>query len=216
MEDLNKDPGPVIHGCGSLLFIWTRFHPRPAAQSDCTREALKQAATTSVPSQRGVCCSILMTKTREGARSRYHTLICLKRASLTKQSAGVQRNPVKARLELGGGHVNNKREKQPSLFVYQNKGCPILECSRSSPKPRKPSRITMALLLHKAGSTAALHSHLSPVVKPFSAAQTIGRVPPLGDQIKHSFFVLQQGEKTCAQTAAQEILTTQVVRSAWL
>lgn len=187
MEDLNKDPGPVNHGCGNQLFIWRRFHPRPAAKSGCTREAPGQAATSAVPSQRGVCSSILMTKNRAGARSRYHTLICLKRASLTIQSAGVQRNPVKARLELGGkgGHVNNKREKQPSLFVSQNKSCPILECSWSSPKPRILSRMTMGLLLHKAGSTTALHSHLSPVVLPFSAAQTIGRVPPLGYQINH-------------------------------
>lgn len=188
MEDLNKDPGPVNHGCGNRLFIWRRFHPRHAAKSGCTREVLGQAETSSVPSQRGVCCSILMTKNREGARSRYHTLICLKRASLTIQSAGVQRNPVKARLELWwwwGGHVNNKREKQPSLFVSQNKSCPILECSWSSPKPRILSRMTMGLLLHKAGSSTALHSHLSPVVKPFSAAQTIGRVPPLCYQINH-------------------------------
>lgn len=189
MEDVNKDPGPVNHGCGNRLFIWKRFHPRPAAKSSCTREALEQATTTSVPSQRGVCCSILMTKTREGARSRYHTLIYLKRASLTIQSAGVLRNPVKARLELGGGgHIGNKRETQPLLFVSQNKGCPILECSWSSPKPGIPSRITMGLLLHKAGSTTALHSHLSPIVKPFSAAQTIGRVPPLGYQINHYFL----------------------------
>lgn len=85
----------------------------------------------------------------------------------------------------GGGHIGNKRETQPLLFVSQNKGCPILECSWSSPKPGIPSRITMGLLLHKAGSTTALHSHLSPIVKPFSAAQTIGRVPPLGYQINH-------------------------------
>lgn len=34
-----------------------------------------------------------------GTRSHYHTLICLKRAGVTIQSAGVHRNPVKA---LGG------------------------------------------------------------------------------------------------------------------
>lgn len=183
MEDLNKDPGPVNHGCGNRLFIWKRFHPHPTAKSGCAREVLGQAATTPVPSQRGVCCSILMTKTRAGARSHYHTLICLKRASLTIQSAGVHRNPVKAKLGLavrGGGQVNNKREKLPLLFVFQNKGCPFSECCWSSPKPRIPSRISMALLLHRAGSTTTLHSHLSPVAKPFSPAQTIDRVPPLG------------------------------------
>lgn len=116
MEDLNKDPGPVNHGCGNRLFICKRFHPRPAAKSGCTREALGQAATTSVPSQRGVCCSILMTKTREGARSRYHTLICLKRASLTIQSAGVQRNPEKARLELGGVMSITKGRNNPRFL----------------------------------------------------------------------------------------------------
>lgn len=116
MEDLNKDPGPVNHGCGNQLFICKRFHPRPTAKSGCTREALGQAATTSVPSQRGVCCSILMTKSRKGARSRYHTLICLKRASLTIQSAGVQRNPAKARLELGGVMSITKERNNPRFL----------------------------------------------------------------------------------------------------
>lgn len=68
----------------------------------------------SVPSPRGVCCSILMTKRGAGAKSRYHTLICLKRASLTIQSAGVHRNPVKA-----GGCVNDKRQQQPHFLSLQ-------------------------------------------------------------------------------------------------
>lgn len=117
-----------------------------------------------------------------------------KESSESKAGVGVGRG------EGGGGHVNNKREKQPSLFVSQNKSCPISECSWSSPKPRILSRMTMGLLLHKAGSTSALHSHLSPVVLPFSAAQTMGRVPPLGYQINHSFGFLQQGEEDlCTQ-----------------
>lgn len=112
--------------------------PAPSPSRVAHGETLGQAATTPVPSPRGVCCSILITKTREGARSRYHTLICLKRASLTMQSAGVPRNQVKAKLELGvgGGHVNNKRENQPLLFVFQNKDCPISDCCWSSPKPK--------------------------------------------------------------------------------
>lgn len=36
----------------------------------------------------------------------------------------------------GGGDVNNKREKQPLLFVFQNKDCPISKCCWSSPKPK--------------------------------------------------------------------------------
>lgn len=111
MENLNKDPGPVNHGCGNWLFIWKRFHPHPTAKSGCAREVLGQAAATPVPSQRGVCCSILMTKTRAGARSHYHTLICLKRAGLTIQSAGVHRNPVKAKLGLGVGGVGKSITK---------------------------------------------------------------------------------------------------------
>lgn len=78
-----------------------------------------------------------------------------------------------------------KERNNPCFFVSRNKGCPIFECSWSSPKPRIPSRITMGLLLHKAGSATALHSHLCPVVKPFPPAQTIGRVPPLGYRINH-------------------------------
>lgn len=107
----------------------------------------------SVPSPKGVCCSILMTKKGAGARSRYHTLICLKRASLTIQSAGVRRNPVKA-----GGCVNDKRQKQPLLFCPWNKSRPISECCWSSPKPRMPSCISMGVFLHKEGSTAAVIS----------------------------------------------------------
>lgn len=44
-------------------------------------------------------------KTEGAARSRHHTLICLKRGAFTIQSAGVRRNPVKAE----GGCVNDKR-----------------------------------------------------------------------------------------------------------
>lgn len=66
--------------------------------------------------------------------------------------------------------------------------------------------MTMGLLLHKAGSTSALHSHLSPVVLPFSAAQTMGRVPPLGYQINHSFWLLQQGEEDLCTQRCQGII----------
>lgn len=68
-----------------------------------------RGSSHSVPSPRGVCCSILMTKKGAGARSRYHTLICLRRGKLTIQSAGVHRNPVKAEGE--GGCINDKRQK---------------------------------------------------------------------------------------------------------
>lgn len=115
MENLNKDPGPVKDGCGHRLFIWRRDAPPPV------RLHMWSAGTGSsysVPSPRGVCCSILMTKRGAGARSRYHTLICLKRASLTIQSAGVHRNLVKA-----GGCVNDKRQKQPH-FLSLKQGPP--------------------------------------------------------------------------------------------
>lgn len=76
------------------------------------RRQLLRAASLLPPLRGGVCCSILMTKREAGARSHYHILICLKRAPLTIQSAGVRRNPAKA----GGGCVNDKRQKQPHFF----------------------------------------------------------------------------------------------------
>lgn len=98
-------------------WVWPQaFHmeemPPPACfcQSGCTRDRAGRGSSHSVPSPRGVCCSILMTKKGAGARSRYHTLICLRRGKLTKQSAGVHRNPVKAGGG-GGGCINDKRQK---------------------------------------------------------------------------------------------------------
>lgn len=120
MENLNKDPGPVKYGCGHRLFIWRRCStpPPPTAPVRLHMGRAGTGSSYSVPSLRGVCCSILMTKKGAGARSRYHTLICLKRASLTIQSAGVHRNPVKA-----GGCVNDKRQKQPH-FLSLKQGPP--------------------------------------------------------------------------------------------
>lgn len=118
MENLNKDPGPVKYGCGHRLFIWRRCSPPPTAPVRLHMGRAGTGSSYSVPSPRGVCCSILMTKKGAGARSRYHTLICLKRASLTIQSAGVHRNPVKA-----GGCVNDKRQKQPH-FLSLKQGPP--------------------------------------------------------------------------------------------
>lgn len=100
--------------------------PLPFLQSGCTCEEKEGTGSSySAPSPRGVCCSILMTKRGAGARSRYHTLICLKRASLTIQSAGVHRNPVKAGgVGCGGGDgcINDKRQKQPHFFVHEARG----------------------------------------------------------------------------------------------
>lgn len=104
MENLNKDPGPCstwvwpqgfsYGGCAPAapppppppLPLSVRLHTGRAGRG----------SSHSVPSPRGVCCSILMTKAGEGVRSRYHTLICLRRGGPTMQSAGVRRNSVKA------------------------------------------------------------------------------------------------------------------------
>lgn len=160
MGNLNKDPGSVEDGCGHRLFIWRRDAPCPPSQSGCTCET---GSSNSVPSPRGVCSSILMTKRGTGARSRYHTLICLKRASFTIQSAGVHRNPVKA-----GGWVIDKRQKQPH-FLSLKQGLP---------------NFRMPLGFHQ--NQGYLHAFqwghpcikkkavlLSPVVKPFFRAETM-------------------------------------------
>lgn len=135
MEDLNKDPGRAKDGCGHRLFIWRRGAlPTATPHHNPVRLLMRSAGTGSsysVPSPRGVCCSILMTKRGAGARSRYHTLICLKRASLTMQSAGVHRKGVKA-----GGCVNDKRQIQPHFFCPWNKGYPISECRWSFTKTK--------------------------------------------------------------------------------
>lgn len=112
MENPNKDPGTVKDGCGHRLFIWRRGAPAPSQVAHVKCRGRQQLLCAL--SEGCVCCSILMTKRGAGARSRYHTLICLKRASLTIQSAGVHRNPVKA-----GGCVNDKRQKQPHFLSLQ-------------------------------------------------------------------------------------------------
>lgn len=107
-------------------------------------------------------------------KSRPHNTVCRSPKESSESKAGV----------WGGGLMSITKERNnPRFLSTKTRFCPILECSWSSPKPKISSRITMGLLLHKAGSTTALHSHLSPIVKPFSAAPTIGRVPPLGYQI---------------------------------
>lgn len=160
MEDLNKDPGP----CWSR--VWPQaFHmeercspnhtpppslPSSLLPSGCTCEVRGTGSSFSVPSQRGVCCSILMTKSGAGARSRYHTLICLKGAGLTIQSAGVHRNPVKAR-----GLRQWQRTETTSLFVPETRAARFQSAAGLSPKPRIPSCISMGVFLHKEGGTAA-------------------------------------------------------------
>lgn len=103
-------------GVAMGLFIW-RMCPRSPSSATLCHSGLHmgragRGSSHSVPSPRGVCCSILMTKTGEGVRSRYHTLICLRRGR-TRQysrrgSAGIQR-------KQGGGafghSANDKRQE---------------------------------------------------------------------------------------------------------
>lgn len=104
-------------GVATGLFIWRMCprsspSPRPPPLPLSVRLHMGRAgrgSSHSIPSPRGVCCSILMTKTGEGVRSRYHTLICLRRGSPTIQSAGVRRNSVKA--GGGSGRANDKRQE---------------------------------------------------------------------------------------------------------
>lgn len=117
----------------------------------CTCEVQGPTEATLCPFLGGVCCSILMTKKGAGARSHYHTLICLKRARSTIQSAGVHRNPVKA-----GGCVSDKRQKQPHFFfVPGTRPAQFQSAVRLSPKPRPASCISMGVFPPKERSTAA-------------------------------------------------------------
>lgn len=119
---LNKDVAPVTDGCGSRLFNWSRFSPHPSTSCSSRLHKWSDGTSYSFPSPRGVCCSILMTKRGAGARSHYHTLICLKRASFTIQAAGVHRNPVKA-----GGCITDKKETAFFFFCPRSKGYPVWE-----------------------------------------------------------------------------------------
>lgn len=129
MENLNKDPGPARDGCGHGLFIWRRtppLHHPPTTPSQVAHVMWSAGSSYSVPSPRGVCCSILMTKRGAGARSHYHTLICLKKKESRLHNT-VGRSPQEIQWKPGGC-VNDKREKQPHFFCPRDKGCPISEC----------------------------------------------------------------------------------------
>lgn len=85
----------------------------------------------------------------------------------------------KAGVGGGGGTSITKERNNPCFLSSKTRTAQFQNAVGLRQNQRIPSRISMGLLLHRAGSTTTLHSHLSPVAKPFSAAQTIGRDPPL-------------------------------------
>lgn len=129
MEDLNKDPGPVNHGCGNQLFIWKRFHPRPAAKSGRAREALGQAATTPVALSEGCVLLHINDKAQTGSKKSLSYAHLFKKSQPHNTDGGSPQESSESKaggVDLGGGdvHVNNKRVKQPLVFCLPKQGLP--------------------------------------------------------------------------------------------
>lgn len=174
MENLNKDPGPVKYGCGYRLFIWRR-PPLPPSQVAHGKSRDRQQLLCALSEG----CVLFHINDKGGSGSKKS----LSYTHLFKNSQAyntVGRGPQESSESWGTASMTKGRNNLTFFFVPWNKGRPISGCCWCSPKPGTSSCISMGLFLHKERSTAAWHSHLTPVVKPFSLAQTIEVVPPLG------------------------------------